>query len=232
VVLLPVDALGRVLDVPPGLDLLCLAPVSSQRGVLQPVERVLQAGVPVLLDVAQAAGQVPVPPGAAAYVGTSRKWLCGPRGVGFGALDPSWQGQLAAAPTLRHLEAEGMARYDSPEGNVAGRVGLAVAARSWSPALPPVVAAAPAAARVVLVGAGGWPVVEPIGEATGITTLRHPAADPVQVRRALLDEGIVTSVVPPHRAADVPVPLLRVSTHAWVTPGDLERVATALERDR
>ena len=88
-VTLPVDELGRVSDVPGGLDLLSLPQVASHRGVVQPVAEVLASGVPVVLDVAQSAGQTPVPPGAAAYVGSSRKWLCGPRGVGFGVVAPA-----------------------------------------------------------------------------------------------------------------------------------------------
>jgi len=227
---LEVDQLGRVVGVPEGMDLLTLPHVASQRGVVQPVQQLLATGVPVLLDVAQSLGQTEVPRGAAAYVGTGKKWLCGPRGVGFGMVAPAWQPQLAEAVTLREHEAEGMARYDSAESHVAGRVGLAVAARTWSPALLPVAQAAARAARVLLEGAGGWRVVEPVEEPTGITTLEHASADPSQVRAALLAERVLTGVVPVHRAADLARPLLRVSTAAWVTPGDLERVAEALDR--
>lgn len=230
VVELPVDALGRVTDLPARLDLVTLPLVASHRGVLQPMGSVLGAGVPVVLDVAQALGQVQVPAGAAAYVGTSRTWLCGPRGVGFGAVAPAWQGGLAEAVTLKQVEAQAMARYDSAEANVAGRVGLAVAARTWSPALLPLVHAAAQAARVLLEEAGGWRVVEPVEEPTGITTLRHATADPVRTRAALLAEGLLVGAVPRHRAADLAGPLLRVSTAAWATPGDLERLADALDR--
>jgi pyridoxal 5-phosphate dependent beta-lyase len=225
---LPVDGVGRVTEVPAGLDLLTLPQVLSQRGVAQPMADVLATGVPVLLDVAQSLGQVVVPPGAAAYVGTSRKWLCGPRGVGFGVVSAQWQPRLAPALSLREHEAAGMARYDSVEAHVAGRVGLALAARSWSPALVPVIAAAAAAARVLLDGAGGWDVVEPVEEPTGITTLRHASLEPAAVRAQLLERGFLTAAVPVHRAADLDRPLLRVATHAWVTPGDLESLAAAL----
>jgi pyridoxal 5-phosphate dependent beta-lyase len=232
VVLLPVDGLGRVLDMPAGLDLVTLPQVASQRGVVQPVDFVLDAGPPVLLDVAQSAGHVPVPAGAAAYVGTARKWLCGPRGVGWAAVAPAWQERLAPAPTLTWLDGTAMARYDAPEGHVAARVALAEAARAWSPALMPVIAAAGGAARVLLQGAGGWQVVEPVEEPTGITTLRHATADPVATRDALRAEGFLTAAVPRHRAADLDGPLLRVSTHAWVDPGQLEALAAALDRSR
>ncbi|MGB8651459.1 MAG: aminotransferase class V-fold PLP-dependent enzyme, partial [Mycobacteriales bacterium] len=140
-VTLATDDLGRVTEVPGGLDLVTLTHVASQRGVVQPVGDVLTSGVPLLLDVAQSMGQTDVPPGAAAYVGTSRKWLCGPRGVGFAVVDRAWHERLTLPPTLRSVEVEGMRRFDSSEAHVAGRVGLALAARTWSPALLPVLQA-------------------------------------------------------------------------------------------
>jgi pyridoxal 5-phosphate dependent beta-lyase len=226
---LPADPLGHVTEVPVGLDLIALPMVPSQRGIVQPVEELIASGVPVVLDVAQAAGQVELPRGAAAYVGTSRKWLCGPRGVGFAVIEPAWQEQLTPPPALNSLDRTAMQRFDSAEPNVAGRVGFGRAARSWSPALLAPVLAAAGAARVLLEGAGGWRVVEPVEEPTGITTLRHPTADPMTTRLALIEQGFVTAAVPTTRSADTAQPLLRVSTAAWVTPGDLEALAAALE---
>lgn len=227
---LPVDDLGRVTDVPEGLDLLALPQIAGQIGSSQPVEELLASGVPVLLDVAQSLGQVEVPRGAAAYVGTSRKWLCGPRGVGFGVVAPEWHVRLTSPQTLGSGDQHGMRRYDSNDPHVAGRVALSLAAATWSPALIPVIAAAAGAARVLLEGAGGWQVVEPVAEPTGITTLRHPFADPQSVCARLVEEGFVLSAVPLTRNADLTVPVLRVSTAAWVTPPDLEALADALER--
>jgi pyridoxal 5-phosphate dependent beta-lyase len=227
---LPVDDLGRLLEVPADLDLVTFPHVLSQRGIAQPVELALASGVPLVLDVAQSAGQTEVPPGAAAYVGTSRKWLCGPRGVGWGCVAPEWQSRLADPPTLGPAHHSGrFAQYDSPEPHVAGRVGLAHAARTWSPALLPVVQAAASAARVLLEGAGGWHVIEPVDEPTGITTLWHETADPFAVRAALVDRGFVVSVVPTSRADDLTRPVLRVSTAAWVTPGDVGTLSDALD---
>ena len=222
---LEVDDLGRITSVP-ALDLVTFPQVASQRGVVQPVGEVLASGVPVVLDVAQSLGQTEVPAGCAAYVGTSRKWLCGPRGVGFGVVAPGWD--LRKPPTLNGLERSDIAAFDSGDPHVAGRVGFALAARAWSPALQPVLQAAAGAARVLLQGAGGWEVVEPVEEPTGITTLRHATADPVATRLALLSKGYLTSAVPLTRSPDVTTPLLRVSTHAWVTPGDLEGLAEVL----
>ena len=228
---LEVDDLGRVQRVPADLDLVTFPHVASQRGVAQPVAEVLATGVPLLLDVAQSLGQTAVPPGAAAYVGTSRKWLCGPRGVGFAIVDPAWQARLADPPTLQVTEYDDVRRFESPEAHIAGRVGLAWAAQQWSPALLPVLQAATAAARVLLQDAGGWRVVEPLDEPTGITTLLPPAGvDVVATRAALLADGFLTSAVPVSRAADLSGPVLRVSTAAWVTPEDVDRLAAALSR--
>jgi pyridoxal 5-phosphate dependent beta-lyase len=229
-VVLPADELGRVTSVPAGLDLLVLPMVPSQRGIAQPAADLLASGTPLVLDVAQAAGQVAVPSGAAAYVGTSRKWLCGPRGVGFAAVAPGWQGQLSSPPTINALDQTGVRRFDSADPHVAGRLGLAVAARSWSPALPAAITAAAAAARVLLEGAGGWHVVEPVDEVSGITTLRHPDADPFATRAALLQRDILVGAVPTTRSEDLSAPVLRVATAAWVTPGDLEALAAALDQ--
>jgi hypothetical protein len=60
----------------------------------------------------------------------------------------------------------------------------------------------------------------------GISTL--VGGDPVAVRTALLEQGVLTSAVPTSRSADLPEPVLRLSTAAWLSPDDLERVAAAL----
>lgn len=226
---LPVDRLGRVLDVPADLDLVTLPQVASQRGVLQPVAEVLAASdAPLLLDVAQSAGQVQVVPGCAAYVGTSRKWLCGPRGAGFVAVSPEWEPRLGSPPTLSGLE-QGVARFDPGEARIASRSGLAVAAEEWDPDLLPVVASAAARARQLLDGVAGWRVVEPFEEPTGITSLVPPAgADPAVTRARLIEVGILTSAVPATRALDLDGPVLRISTAAWVQSGDVARLAAAL----
>ena len=224
---LPVDALGRVTAVPDGLDLVTFPQVASQRGIAQPVQDVLAAGVPLLLDVAQSIGQAPVPAGCAAYVGTSRKWLCGPRGVGFAVVDPAVQDALEPPPTLGAESARGR-RFDAQESHVAGRVGLAQAVREWEPALVPVVQERARAARAVLDGVAGWRVREPLDEPSGITTLE--GGDPFGTRAGLVEDGVVVSAVPQTRADDLTGPVLRVSTAPWVTDADLEVLAEALLR--
>ena len=227
---LPVDALGRVRGVPADLDVVVLPQVASQRGVAQPVAEVLRSGVPVVLDVAQSLGQTDVPAGAAAYVGTSRKWLCGPRGVGFLVVDPSWERRLASPPTGAPLLHDGVRRLETMEAHVAGRVGLAVAAQEWSPELLPLVHARARQLREALAGTP-WTVVEPVDEPTGITTLLAPAGvELAAVRAGLLADGVLTSAVPASRAADMAAPVLRLSTAAWVSAHDVDEATAALLR--
>lgn len=225
-VTLPVDAQGRVLDVPAGLDLVTFPQVASQRGVAQPVEQVLATGVPLLLDVAQSLGQVPVPAGCAAYVGTSRKWLGGPRGVGFAVVAPEVRATLTEPATLAPADGVGMLRWEAQEAHVAGWVGLALAAQEWSPPVGAAGVAVAAYARQVLAGVGGWQVREDVEEPTGITTLS--GGDPFAARAGLLERGVLVSAVPAGRSDDLAGPVLRVSTAAWVRHEHLDRLAGAL----
>ena len=224
---LPVDGHGRVEGVPDGLDLVTFPHVASQRGVVQPVEEVFATGTPLLLDVAQSLGQTPVPPGCAAYVGTSRKWLCGPRGVGFAVVDPHVQAALEEPPTLAPTRGTGMQRWEAQEAHIAGWVGLAVAVEQWTPAVTAVVHERARLARRLLDGIAGWQVREPVDEPSGITTL--VGHDPVGTRAGLLEKGFITSAVPTSRSDDLDRPVLRVSTAAWVEEADLEALARDLE---
>lgn len=226
-VTLPVDHLGRIEDVPDGLDLVTFPHIASQRGIVQPVEQVFASGTPLLLDVAQSLGQTPVPHGCAAYVGTSRKWFCGPRGVGFAVVDPHVQAALEEPPTLAPTRCTGMQRWEAQEAHVAGWVGLACAVEQWTPQLLPAIHQRARAARQLLDGAGGWVVREPVDEPSGITTL--VGGDPVATREALLAQGFITSAIPTSRSDDLDRPVLRVSTAAWVDEEDLTALAAVLD---
>ncbi|MEV0308216.1 ergothioneine biosynthesis PLP-dependent enzyme EgtE [Nonomuraea fuscirosea] len=88
-----------------GLDLVVLSHVGSHHGVVQPAPEAgalcRAAGVPFVLDVCQSLGHVEVRgTGASAYVGTSRKWLAGPRGVGFLIIPGLTDTMDTPAPTL------------------------------------------------------------------------------------------------------------------------------------
>lgn len=234
---LDLDALPRQLE---GVDLVTFPVVASQRGVVQPAAAVVslahEAGVPVILDLAQAAGQVPLTDlGADGYVGTARKWLRGPRGTGWLAAPPSVAARLEPAyPSLAGRDAEGVGRLATGEASVAARVGLAVALEELAAdadAAYARIAALGASARERLDGVGGWRAQEPLDEPSGIVTLAHPAEDPVAVAGRLLAEGIATTAIPAARAPDdLTCGVLRVSLHAYCELEDLDRLEFSLRR--
>ena len=127
---LDLDTLPHQLD---GVDLVAFPVVASQRGVVQPAAAAVavahEAGIPIVLDVAQAAGHVSlVGVGADAYVGTARKWLRGPRGTGWiAAAAPAASRLRPEYPNLVGRDAAGVGQLATGEASIAARVGLAVA---------------------------------------------------------------------------------------------------------
>jgi hercynylcysteine S-oxide lyase len=250
-VVLPADGLGRadlagiervLRDDPPALVHVTL--VGSHRGVVQPGRELAAlcsaAGVPLVLDVAQALGHVDCDLGADVAYAPGRKWLAGPRGVGLLVMRPWITAQLTpvVGPELHDDGGAGTdhARwYESYDAHVAGRVGLAVAAGEHLAAGPDRVrerlAALGRATRERLDGRGGWSVVEPRDEPTAITTLRPP--DGVDVRqtaaRLSAEHGVLVTPVGRERArGELTGPVLRVSPHLDATVADLDALALAL----
>ena len=241
---LPVDGLGRVdpdaaaaalRDQPPAM--VHLTAVGSHRGVVQPVAELAaicrDLGVPLVVDAAQALGQIDCVVDADAVYSSSRKWMAGPRGVGVLAVRPSladllrcpeWAGPLSALQCLEFGEA-----------NIAARVGFSVAVGEYLAAGPEAVrealVALSRAARKVLADLPGWRVVEPVDEPTAITTLAPTdGADPATVRARLIAEhNIVTTAAGIERAPlEMQTPVLRVSPHVDNTAEDVETFAAAL----
>jgi pyridoxal 5-phosphate dependent beta-lyase len=236
---LDLDALQRTLDIDPPA-IVHLTQVTSHRALVQPVEEAAvvcrAAGVPLWVDAAQAAGHVDTECGADATYGTSRKWLAGPRGVGFLAVAERHWDRL---DVLRHrLAGEGHPplRYvESHEANLAGRVGLATAVREYLADDPAVVIARLAEigrmTRAALADVPGWAVVDRSDAGGAITALRPTAGQDVFATRTrlLADHGILTTAGAVARAPrDMREPLLRVSPHVDCTVEDLTRLAAAL----
>lgn len=255
-VLLPADDHGRAdLDGveqllhrdPPALVHVTL--VASHRGVVQPGRQLADlcraAGVPLVLDVAQALGQVDCDLGADVAYGTSRKWLAGPRGVGFLVLRPAVGARLTPVVGRERYDDGGAgvddggtahARwYESSDAHVAGRVGLVVAIGEHLAAGPDRVrarlAALGRATRERLDGRGGWSVAEPLEEPTAITTLRAPEGVDVRatVVRLREEHGVVVTAAGRERApSELTGPVLRISPHLDAAADQLDVLAAAL----
>lgn len=250
-VLLPVDGAGLVdVDALPGFfgmnmpALVHLTPVSSHRPLVQPSAAVAgvcrEFGIPLWVDAAQAIGHADVSScGGDAVYGTSRKWLTGPRGVGFLGVAPSWLRRLRIPDSGVSRDTVGsgspVLHLESREAHVAGRVGLASAVSGFL-ALDPAsvfsrLASVGSLTRSVLDGVPGWSVVGEASAPSAITALRpENGQDVTSVRSRLVEEyKIVTTAALPARAPhDMSGGYLRVSPHVDVTSGDLERLAAAL----
>jgi pyridoxal 5-phosphate dependent beta-lyase len=230
------------------VGLVVLSHVQSQRGVVQPLDDVLKvaatAEVPVLVDVCQSLGHVPSVPGAAAVAGTSRKWLHGPRGVGFVAVDPVWWERLDAPATLHsHLGSGTEVRadpaislFEAPEAPVAARVGLATAVGQLLETGPEDVLATLAAKgrrlRELLVErVPGLPLGEPVEEPSAIVTI-HPRGNGVAaaIADALEAAGVRAGVVPAGRALDTAWDVARLAPAPWVPDAGLELAADVVAR--
>ena len=247
--LLATDATGRLdleafehqLDADPP-DVAHLTHVTSHRALVQPVEQALAwcraAGVPLWVDAAQAVGHVDTEIGADATYGTSRKWLTGPRGVGYLAVaERHWEALDVLRPRQLGDDHPPVRYLESHEAHVAGRVGLATAVREFLAAGPAAVTARLAEVgrltRAALAEVPGWEPVDPPDATGAITALRPTAGQDVAAERARLiaDHGILTTAEATARAPmDMTTPLLRVSPHVDVTPDQLARLARALEQ--
>ncbi|WP_078324374.1 ergothioneine biosynthesis PLP-dependent enzyme EgtE [Mycobacteroides salmoniphilum] len=209
------------------VDLVHLTAVGSHRGTVQPAAEVVAcaraAGVPVVVDAAQALGHIDCTYGADAMYAPSRKWLAGPRGVGV----------LAVNPSLAHLVPQWAGHI---EAHVAGWVGLSVALGQHLAAGAAEVQGALVergrSARKILGEIEDWRVVESVDEPSAITTL-EPAddVDVVAVRARLIAEhAIVTTAAETVRAPfEMTRPVLRISPHVDGTDDELEQLRAVLE---
>lgn len=223
-------------------DLVHLTAVASHNGVVQPLPMMAQLcaelGLPLVVDAAQALGQVDCAVGADVTYASSRKWIAGPRGVGFLALRPELLRRLhprLAAPEWASTNLTVAQQLELGEANIAARLGFSVALGEHLACGPATVRAHLAAlggtSRTVLADVRGWRVVEEVDEPSAITTLA-PAegTDPRAVRAWLLAERrILTSYAPVERAPlQLTGPVLRISPHADTTADDLVSFAEAL----
>ena len=245
---LPTDGAGR-LDVEATArelatdrpSLVHLTALASHRGVAQPMAALADVcrdlELALVIDGAQAFGHLDCAVTPSAIYSSSRKWVAGPRGVGFLAVRPDLAQRLRPRlpPPEWDLGLSVMERLELGEANVAARVGYSVALGEYLAAGPQQISArlaeVGAMTREALAGVNGWRVVEALDEPTAITTLEPVGgADPQKVRAQLIAErGIVTTCAETQRAPfEMASPVLRASPHVDVTAGQLEQLAEAL----
>lgn len=245
---LPVDGGGR-LDVDGAAGqlktdrpaLVHLTALASHRGTAQPMAALADVcrdlDLPLVIDAAQALGHLDCAVTPSAIYSSSRKWVAGPRGVGFLGVHPDLARGLRPRlfPSGFESPMSVLERLEHGEANVAARVGYSVALGEYLAAGPTQIgerlAEVGAMTRSALADVEGWRVVEAVDEPTAITTLEPVGgADPAQVRAQLIAEhGIVTTYAEMLRAPfEMASPVLRASPHVDVTADELEQFVKAL----
>jgi cysteine desulfurase/selenocysteine lyase len=251
-----VTALGRMLD--GRVKLVSLVHVPTQSGLVNPaaeVGRVTRAaGVPLLLDACQSAGQLPLNVdelGCDILSGTGRKFLRGPRGTGFLYVRGSLVEQLE--PPLLDMHAaewqrdggyrirDDARRFENWETYYAGKIGLGVAVdyalevgveNAWAR-----IQELASRVRSELAGIDGVTLLDRgavLGATVTFTVEGVAAAD---VRDRLRDERVNVSVMEAESAQlDYGVrgirETVRSSVHYYNTNEEIDRLVAAVGRAR
>ena len=219
-----------------------LTAVASHRGVVQPLQQMAQLcrdlGLPLVVDAAQALGQVDCSVGADAAYASSRKWMAGPRGVGVLAVRPALMQRLRPRlpPPEWAASLSNAQRLELGEANIAARVGFSVASRRTPRRRPGCGAgrgwlkwAGSAGPSSPTCAGGGWSK-RSTSRARITTLVPIDGADPAKIRGWLIAERrIVTTSAGIQRAPlELTAPVLRISPHVDTTVDDLETFAAAL----
>jgi selenocysteine lyase/cysteine desulfurase len=236
--------------------LVALTHVPTNGGLVNPAAEVgracREASVPFLLDACQSAGQMPLDVealGCDVLSATARKFLRGPRGVGFlyvrssllERLEPPFVDLHAATWTARdayELRPDAR-RFENWEGNVAAKIGLATAVDYalglGLPAIRDRVVALAERLREGLAVLPGVTVRDLGGERCGIVTFEAAPHSPQALRDALRTRGInvsVTTVTSTRldmdaRGLDA---MVRASVHYYNTEDEVDRFCHELRR--
>lgn len=251
-----IEVLERTLD--ERVKLIALTHVPMTGGLVNPaaaVGRVARAaGVPFLLDACQSVGQLPVDVraiGCDLLTATSRKYLRGPRGVGFlyarrefaESLEPpfldvhaiDWEHWTPPGPYAVRTCAR---RFENWEANYAGKLGMGTAI-DYALALGiqetyALVQALAADLRVRLTDIPGVRVQDNGTERCGIVSFTVADRDPVEIAHALAARkvnvsgarGLCTPLDLPARGLTQGI--VRASVHYYNTADEVERFCSAL----
>ncbi|MDX1546693.1 MAG: aminotransferase class V-fold PLP-dependent enzyme [Rhodothermales bacterium] len=235
--------------------LIALTHVPTNGGLVNPaaeVGRVARAaGIPFLLDACQSAGQLPLDVdalGADMLSATSRKFLRGPRGVGFLYVRRAWIERLEppfldlhaaewTAPDAYRIRPDAR-RFENWESNLAGTLGLKAAveyALDWGlGAIAARVQALAATLRERLESVAGVTVHDAGRVRCGIVTFSAQARGAEAIQEALRRRRIHVSVSDPSStlldaAARGLPPMVRASVHYYNTDDEIERFVAALQ---
>ncbi len=247
-----VDQLQAMMD--DRVRLIALTHVPTNGGLVNPAAAVGEvadaAGVPLLLDACQSAGQMPLPVDTLQCTmlsATGRKYLRGPRGTGFLYVRRDWIERLEpplldlhaatwTTPDAYEIRADAR-RFETWESYVAGQVGLGVAVRYaldvGLSAIQDRVQRLAASLRDALSAVDGVTVADTGRTRCGITTFHTDQASATEIQSALRARDVNTSVSPPSstrldaESRDLP-DLVRASIHYYNTEAEIDRFVNAL----
>lgn len=247
---LDVGDLARRLD--GTVKLVAITHVPTHGGLVNPAAAVgaltRAAGVPFLLDACQSVGQLPIDVGAIGcdmLSGTGRKFLRGPRGTGFLYVAHRWAEQLQPpfldlhsatwiAPDAYRI-APGARRFETWEGNVAGKIGLGVAVdyalERGLPAIERRITELAGLLRDRLREQPGVTVRDYGEKLCGIVTFDVDGWDSADITTQLRRAGINTSVTTAANSRFDPrahSDLVRASVHYYNTAEEIDQLCTAL----
>jgi selenocysteine lyase/cysteine desulfurase len=236
------------------VKLIAISHVPSTGGLVQPaaeVGRIARAnGILYLLDACQSVGQIEIDVqeiGCHMLSATGRKYLRGPRGIGFLYVDravlellepPMLDLHAATWVTRDHYTLRADAkRFENWEANIAAKVGLGVAAEvalGWGiPAIEQRVTDLAAAFRTQLAQIDGVTVRDLGAKQCGIVTFDADRKTPQQIKDLLAAQRINVSISPlEYSLLDLGgrglQNLVRASVHYYNTEDELDRFCEVL----
>ncbi len=251
---LSVAALREMID--DRVRLIAVTHVPTNGGLVNPAAAIgavaREAGIPYLLDACQSVGQMPVDVGAIGcdmLAATGRKFLRGPRGTGLlyvrRALAETLEPPFLDLDSARWTAADayevvpGARRFETWEGNVAGKIGLGVAidyALGWGlEAICQRVVGLAESLRVGLAALPGVAVHDLGPERSGIVSFTTARSSPDDVRRVLGAQAINVSVSSrastrfdmEARGLDA---VVRASVHYYNDEGEVARLLAAVAK--